>query len=129
MGVLVDQRDGRGTGDHHVGVGFGEGVSTASGPFYTELTWIDGIPSKELLSVGCWQEAARCRHLKEAQVNGKVLDAALMVALAAGFLVFAIFDPGLGNMLVAVFGLLGLGYYNSLIRHDPKDDSLRQAWR
>jgi hypothetical protein len=62
-------------------------------------------------------------------VNGKVLDAALIATFAVVFLGFAIFKPGLGNLLVAWFGLVGLGYYNSFVRHDPKDDSLRQAWR
>jgi hypothetical protein len=62
-------------------------------------------------------------------MNGKVLDAALIGTLVVAFLAFAIFKPGVGNLLVAWVGLVSLGYYNSLVRHDPKDDSLREAWR
>lgn len=62
-------------------------------------------------------------------MNGKLLDATLMATLAVVFLAFAIFKPGLGNLIVAWCGLIGLGYYNSLIRHNPADDSLRAPWR
>jgi len=44
-------------------------------------------------------------------------------------LIFAMAKPGLANGLIFWFGLIGLGYYNSLVRHNPKGDSLRPAWR
>jgi hypothetical protein len=62
-------------------------------------------------------------------VNGKSIDAILMGSLAVVFFGFAIFHPGIANLIVAWFGLVGLGWYNSLIRHDPKDDSLRPRWQ
>ncbi|MGW4770750.1 hypothetical protein ACWEO2_22250 [Nocardia sp. NPDC004278] len=52
-------------------------------------------------------------------MNGKVLDVVLIVVLAVVFFGFAIFHPGLGNAVVAWVGLVGLGYYNSFVRHDP----------
>jgi hypothetical protein len=76
-------------------------------------------------------------------MNGKVLDVALIAAVAIAFLASAIFDPGVGTAMIALVGMLALGYYNSYVRHDPtKDreglrgkppvdphDTLRAAWR
>jgi len=57
------------------------------------------------------------------------LDAALVGAWLLVFLIVAMVHPGLANLLIALLGGLGLGYYNNYVRHDPKDDSLRGPWR
>jgi hypothetical protein len=76
-------------------------------------------------------------------MNGKVLDVALIAAVAVAFFASAIFAPGVGTAMIAVVGGIALGYYNSYVRHDPtKDraglrgeprvdprDTLRAAWR
>jgi hypothetical protein len=76
-------------------------------------------------------------------MNGKVLDVALIAAVAIAFLASAIFDPGVGTAMIALVGMLALGYYNSYVRHDPTKgregltgeppvdphDTLRAAWR
>jgi hypothetical protein len=76
-------------------------------------------------------------------MNGKVLDVALVAAVVIAFLASAIFDPGVGTLMIVFFGLVALGYYNSYVRHDrtkgreglsgerPVDphDTLRAAWR
>ena len=76
-------------------------------------------------------------------MNGKVLDVALIAAVAIAFIAFAIFDPGVGTAIIALVGMLALGYYNSYVRHDPTKgreglrgnppadphDTLRAAWR
>jgi hypothetical protein len=62
-------------------------------------------------------------------MNGKILDIALIVSAALVFLAFAVFQPGIGNLLVALISLIGLGYYNSFVRHRHSDDKLRDAWR
>jgi hypothetical protein len=76
-------------------------------------------------------------------MNGKVLDVALIAAVAIAILASAIFDLGVGALMIALFGLLALGYYNSYVRHDPTKgreglrgdppvdphDTLRAAWR
>jgi hypothetical protein len=62
-------------------------------------------------------------------MNGKVLDIVLFVILGLVFLGFAIFQPGIGNLAVALLGALGLGYYNSFVRHRHSDDALREPWR
>jgi hypothetical protein len=56
-------------------------------------------------------------------MNGKVLDAALIAVFLIVFFGFAIFHPGLGNAIVAWVGLVGLGYYNSFVRHAPSRDA------
>jgi hypothetical protein len=76
-------------------------------------------------------------------MNGKVLDVALIAAAVIAFLASAIFDPGVGTAMIALAGMLALGYYNSYVRHDPTEDreglrgeprvdphdTLRAAWR
>jgi hypothetical protein len=76
-------------------------------------------------------------------MNGKVLDVALVAAVAIAFLASANFNPGVGTLMIAFGGMLALGYYNSYVRHDrtkgreglsgepPVDphDTLRAAWR
>ena len=76
-------------------------------------------------------------------MNGKVLDVALVAAVAIAFLASAMFFPGVATVMIALGGMLALGYYNSYVRHDPmKDreglrgkppvdphDTLRAAWR
>ncbi|MFF3575197.1 hypothetical protein [Nocardia jiangxiensis] len=52
-------------------------------------------------------------------MNGKMLDFILIAVVAVVFLGFAIFHPGVGNAIVAWLGLVGLGYYNTVVRHDP----------
>ena len=76
-------------------------------------------------------------------MNGKVLDVALVAAVVIAFFASAIFDPGVGTAMIALVGVLALGYYNSYVRHDPTEDreglrgeppvdphdTLRAAWR
>jgi hypothetical protein len=62
-------------------------------------------------------------------MNGKVLDVTLLVIWATVFLAVAMISPGLLNALVAWGGAVALGWYNTLVRHDPRDDSLRPRWR
>jgi hypothetical protein len=62
-------------------------------------------------------------------MSGKLLDAALVTVWLAVFIVVAMVHPGLANGIIAWLGAVLLGWYNSLVRHDPKDDSLRQPWR
>ncbi|MFD6355103.1 hypothetical protein KHQ06_17115 [Nocardia tengchongensis] len=76
-------------------------------------------------------------------MNGKILDCAAVAAVVATFFAFAIFHPGIANLLVAWFGAVTLGYYNVYVRHDPKlvaatrgaeravdhSTTLRPAWR
>jgi len=78
-------------------------------------------------------------------VNGRLLDFALVAAVAVVFFGFAIFHPGMANAVVAWLGLVGLGYYNAFVRHDPRlvdsisregqgqpvdhSTTLRAAWR
>jgi hypothetical protein len=61
-------------------------------------------------------------------MNGKILDAAAILLVAVLFLGFAIFAPGIGNLLVAILGVLGLGYYNSFVRRRHGDLTLRDPW-
>jgi hypothetical protein len=72
-----------------------------------------------------------------------LVDVALVAAVAIAFLASAIFFPGVATVMIALGGILVLGYYNSYVRHDPaKDheglrgkprmdhhDTLRAAWR
>jgi hypothetical protein len=60
---------------------------------------------------------------------GKLLDAVLVAVWLIVFLVVAMVHPGLANGVVALVGAMLLGWYNSAVRHDPKDDSLRPRWR
>ena len=76
-------------------------------------------------------------------MNGKVLDVELVAAVVIAFLASAIFFPGVGTLMIGLFGALALGYYNSYVRHDPTKgrkglrdkppvdphDTLRAAWR
>lgn len=62
-------------------------------------------------------------------MNGKTIDAILVGIVVVMFFGFAVFHPGVANLLIAYFGAVSLGYYNSLIRHDPKDDSMRPRWQ
>lgn len=76
-------------------------------------------------------------------MKGKVLDWTLIVAVAAVFFVVAAVHPGVWNLVVAWVGVMGLGYYNSFVRHDPSrgrgevgrqapappHETLRPAWR
>ena len=77
-------------------------------------------------------------------MNGKIFGVALVAAVVIAFLVPAIFFPGVGiAMLIALVGVVALGYYNSYVRHDPTKgreglrgkppvdphDTLRAAWR
>ncbi|MFE3260882.1 hypothetical protein ACFXPS_36685 [Nocardia sp. NPDC059091] len=76
-------------------------------------------------------------------MNGKILDCVLVAVVVIAFFAFAIVNPGIGNLLVAWFGAVALGYYNVYVRHDPKlvaaasgggravnhSATLRPAWR
>ncbi len=62
-------------------------------------------------------------------MSGRLLDAVLVTVWLVAFLVVAMVHPGLANGVIAWVGAILLGYYNSLVRHDPKDDSLRPRWR
>jgi hypothetical protein len=66
---------------------------------------------------------------KENAMSGKLLDAVLVTGWLIVFLVVAMVHPGLANGVIAWVGALLLGWYNSVVRHDPKDDSLRPRWR
>jgi hypothetical protein len=66
---------------------------------------------------------------KEIAMSGRILDATLVAVWLAAFLVVAMVHPGLANLVIAWVGAILLGWYNVLVRHDPRDDSLRQAWR
>jgi hypothetical protein len=62
-------------------------------------------------------------------MSGRTLDATLVVVWLAAFLVVAMVHPGLANAVIAWVGAVLLGWYNSRVRHDPTDDSLRPRWR
>lgn len=62
-------------------------------------------------------------------MSGKLIDTILVAIVLITFFGFAAFHAGIANLIVAYFGAVGLGYYNSLIRHDSKDDSLRPRWQ
>ncbi|MCU1640189.1 MAG: hypothetical protein JWN03_464 [Nocardia sp.] len=76
-------------------------------------------------------------------MNGKILDCAVVAAVVVTFFAFAIFHPGVGNLLVGWLGAVALGYYSVYVRHDPElvnatrggeraldhSTTLRPAWR
>lgn len=62
-------------------------------------------------------------------MSGRLRDATFVSAWLVAFVVVAMVHPGLANAVIAWMGAMSLGYYNSLVRHNPKDDSLRPAWR
>jgi hypothetical protein len=53
---------------------------------------------------------------------GKLLDAGLLIVWLGTFLIVA-------NFLIAWFGAIALGWYNTLVRHDTKTDALRTPWQ
>jgi hypothetical protein len=61
-------------------------------------------------------------------MTGKTLDVVLICAWAAAFAAVSMFVPGIANFLVGWGGGVALLWYNSLVRHDPADDSLRPRW-
>ena len=62
-------------------------------------------------------------------MNGKLLDAGLLVVWLGTFLIVAMVHPGIANLLIAWCGAIALGWYNSIIRHDATTDELRAPWR
>jgi hypothetical protein len=66
---------------------------------------------------------------EELVMNGKLLDAGLVVAWLGAFLIVAMAHPGLANFLIAWLGAVALGWYNSVVRHDPRTDALRGPWQ
>jgi hypothetical protein len=62
-------------------------------------------------------------------MNGKLLDAGLLVVWLGALLIVAMVHPGIANFLIAWFGAVALGWYNSLVRHDRVTDALRAPWR
>jgi hypothetical protein len=111
--------------------------SSCAGTPSDGLRILKGDASKMLLVGGA------DRRKGSSLMNGKVLDVALIAAVAIAFFASANFDPGVGTAMIALVGMLALGYYNSYVRHDPtKDreglrgkapvdphDTLRAAWR
>jgi hypothetical protein len=78
---------------------------------------MDGLGASNMLLVG-----GADRRKGGSLMNGKVLDVALIVAWAIAFLASANFFPGVGTLMIALGGLLALGYYNSYVRHDRTKD-------
>jgi hypothetical protein len=66
---------------------------------------------------------------EEPLTNGKLLDAGLVIVWLGTFLIVAMAYPGLANLLIAWLGAVGLGWYNVLIRHDPRTNALRGPWQ
>jgi hypothetical protein len=62
-------------------------------------------------------------------MNGKLIDAALLLVWLGAFLIVAMAHPGLANLLIAWLGAIALGWYNSVIRRDPRSDTLRGPWQ
>jgi hypothetical protein len=62
-------------------------------------------------------------------MSGRRLDVVLVTVWLAAFFVVAMAHPGVANLIIALGGALLLGWYNTLVRHDPKDDSLRSFWQ
>jgi hypothetical protein len=60
---------------------------------------------------------------------GKLLDAGLLIVWLGTFLIVAMVHPGIANFLIAWFGAIALGWYNTLVRHDTKTDALRTPWQ
>jgi hypothetical protein len=77
---------------------------------------LKGDASKTVLDGGADRRKA------SSLVNGKVLDVALLAAVVIAFFASATFDPGVGTAMIALVGVLALGYYNSYVRHDPTED-------
>jgi hypothetical protein len=71
---------------------------------------------------------ARFAEEAEGEMKGLAFDAGLVVALLVAFFVVAGVHPGLANGLIAVLGLIGLGWYDAVVRHD-RSGSLRPAWQ
>jgi hypothetical protein len=61
-------------------------------------------------------------------MNAKMLDAGLLVAWLAAFLIVAFVHPGLAAAMIAWFGAIGLLWYNDVIRHDSSG-ALRPRWQ
>lgn len=62
-------------------------------------------------------------------MNGKLIDTGLLVAWLGAFIIVAMTHPGLANLLIAWLGAVGLGWYNNVVRHDPRTDALRGPWQ
>ncbi|RJO74924.1 hypothetical protein D5S18_16055 [Nocardia panacis] len=60
-------------------------------------------------------------------MNGKILDIALWALSAVVWLAVATTHPGIANLLIAYFGAVALGYYNSYVRHNPTTNTLRST--
>jgi hypothetical protein len=62
-------------------------------------------------------------------MQGRILDAGLLTVWLATFLIIAMVHPGLATAIVAWVGAVLLGWYNTLVRHNPDDDKLRPLWQ
>ena len=62
-------------------------------------------------------------------MNGKLVDAGVLVVWLGAFLIVAIVHPGFANFLIAWCGAIALLWYNELVRHEPKTDVLRGPWQ
>ena len=62
-------------------------------------------------------------------MNGKLVDAGVLVVWLGAFLIVAMVHPGIANFLIAWCGAIALLWYNELVRHEPKTDALRGPWQ
>jgi hypothetical protein len=62
-------------------------------------------------------------------MRGRLLDVGLLAVWLATFIIVAMVHPDLANAIVAWVGAMLLGWYNTLVRHNPRDDSLRAPWQ
>ncbi|MFI6600275.1 hypothetical protein ACIBHX_28860 [Nonomuraea sp. NPDC050536] len=61
-------------------------------------------------------------------MTGKALDLLLLAAFAVIFLAVSFTVPGLANLIVFWLGLVGLLWYDGLVRHEP-GGRLRAHWQ
>jgi hypothetical protein len=69
---------------------------------------------------------AATRDLQD--MRGRTLDLLLLGAWAVVFVIVSLTVPGIANLVVAWVGGVALIWYDDLVRHDPKGDSLRPRW-
>ncbi|MEV1176724.1 hypothetical protein [Nonomuraea sp. NPDC049784] len=61
-------------------------------------------------------------------MSGRTLDLVILGTWAVVFVIVSLVVPGIANLIVAWVGGVALLWYNELVRHDPKDDSLHPRW-
>ena len=62
-------------------------------------------------------------------MNGKLVDAGVLVVWLGAFLIVAMVHPGMANFLIAWCGAIALLWYNELVRHEPRTDAVRGPWQ